>query len=222
MAERLRRPPRAARPRDRAAYAAASSCFSSAKMPAPTAKFTHILRVHAQQEHTHTHSTSTHARHSAKGQQQHKHKRERERDRREPRRVASAAAEGRNQSPPSPKKPKKWRRHQQQQHQHQQPPLPPPKTATSASTKPSQLARLSKRCAQRSRRPRSKGSRALCTRRTTRAAATSWARCIEAGADAKGLYPGGRCDPLALCIAYNNVSSLKALLKLGHPADRRI
>jgi hypothetical protein len=45
---------------------------------------------------------------------------------------------------------------------------------------------------------------------------------LEAGADARGLYPGGRCDPLALCIAYGNVSSLKALLKLGHPADRRI
>jgi hypothetical protein len=45
---------------------------------------------------------------------------------------------------------------------------------------------------------------------------------LEAGADSKGLYPGGCCDPLALCIAYGNVSSLKALLKLGHPADRRI
>jgi hypothetical protein len=45
---------------------------------------------------------------------------------------------------------------------------------------------------------------------------------LEAGADASALYPGGRCDPLALCIVYKNVSRLKALLKLGHPADRRI
>jgi ankyrin repeat protein len=45
---------------------------------------------------------------------------------------------------------------------------------------------------------------------------------LEAGADAKRLYPGGLCDPLALCIAYGNASSLNALLKLGHPADRRI
>jgi hypothetical protein len=97
MAERLRRPPRAACPRDRAA--SSSSCFSSSKMPAPT-HFTHILRVHAQQEHTHTHSTSTHARHSAKGQQVATNTRERERDRREPR--AGRVSGGRRKKPIAP------------------------------------------------------------------------------------------------------------------------
>jgi ankyrin repeat protein len=45
---------------------------------------------------------------------------------------------------------------------------------------------------------------------------------LEAGADAASLSIHRRVDPLAVCIAYGQAASLRALLRQGHDANRRV
>jgi ankyrin repeat protein len=45
---------------------------------------------------------------------------------------------------------------------------------------------------------------------------------LEAGADTSSLYSKRRHDPLALCIAYGQTESLRALLRQGHDANRSV
>jgi len=45
---------------------------------------------------------------------------------------------------------------------------------------------------------------------------------LEAGADATTLVPNRRHDPLAVCIAYGQAESLRALLRQGHDANRKV
>lgn len=148
-------------------------------------------------------------------------------------------------SPPSeadaashcPQRKKKW-------------PLPTTKTRRAASTSQSPRAAAPQRCARpltRARAPTSSpraaspptaraASPSIALSPTSATTAASRPLCrpahrlrrgdlvgllLEAGADAAALYPYGRHDPLALCMACGQAESLRALLRQGHDAKPR-